>query len=145
MIKINRKVEYALISLKFLSELVPGELASASDICERYEIPYDPTSRVLQLMTKAKLLRSEHGTQGGYQIVRDLSRVTILDLSEILVGKTAIARCITGKSCELMKKCNIVSPLTKLNVQFIDFIKQIDLKTLLESSLPISVQEVRHG
>ena len=147
MLKINRKLEYALISLKYLINLKPGQRASANEICETFHIPFDPTSRVLQIMVKKNLLRSEHGTLGGYQISKDLSKVSFLELSEMILGKTALARCISGKSCSHQKKCNIVTPVNKIHQQIVHLLSQLNLQHILEQqeNLENPIEAAIHG
>ena len=59
MFKINRKIEYALIALKHMSAKSPGQLTSAKEVCDIYSTPFDPTSRVLQIMTQHEVLHAE--------------------------------------------------------------------------------------
>ena len=58
MFKINRKLEYALISLRHMSTKSPGQLTSAKEICDIYHTPFDPTSRVLQIMAQHEIVRA---------------------------------------------------------------------------------------
>lgn len=67
MFKINRKLEYALIALNHIGSVEKGELTTAKEICDTYNIPFDPTSRVLQIMTQKKILQAAHGVNGGYR------------------------------------------------------------------------------
>ena len=78
--KINRKVEYALIALKHMRGKAPGELTSAKEISSIYGSPFDVTARVMQVLTQKNILRSEQGAHGGYQITKDLNRVSVYDL-----------------------------------------------------------------
>src|SRR3990167_886200 len=96
MFKINRKIEYALISLKYMSSKSPGQLTSAKEICDVYRTPFDPTSRVLQIMAQNEVLHAEQGARGGYQIVRDLSKLTMKELSDMITGPIEIANCFHG-------------------------------------------------
>ncbi|MEK6554068.1 MAG: Rrf2 family transcriptional regulator, partial [Bdellovibrionota bacterium] len=66
--KMNRKVEYALMALKFMSSKEAGQLTSVKEICQSTGAPFDATSRVMQLMAQKKILKAEMGAQGGYQI-----------------------------------------------------------------------------
>lgn len=64
MFKINRKIEYALIALKHMSHKKPGQLTSAKEICDIYRTPFDPTSRVLQILSQNGILQAEQGARG---------------------------------------------------------------------------------
>ena len=135
MFKINRKIEYALIALKHMSSHHPETLTSAKEICDIYHTPFDPTSRVLQLMTQHGILHAEHGAQGGYQILQDLSKVTLSDLIEIITGPIQIANCFheTHSHCELTSSCNMISPMLNLNERMFRLFNQISLKDLIEA------------
>ncbi len=65
MFKINRKIEYALIALKYMSHKAPGQITSAKEICDMYNTPFDPTSRVLQIMAQHGIVQAEQGAKGG--------------------------------------------------------------------------------
>jgi Rrf2 family protein len=144
--KINRKLEYALIALKHMSQKIPGELTSAKEVSDSFHTPFDATARVMQQMAQQKggLLRSEHGATGGYQITRDLAKVSIHDLLEVIEGPTALVKCLHKPhskeiSCDLQETCNIVSPLTQLNHRLMEFYKSVSLKELLiEKASPLN-------
>ena len=92
--KINRKVEYALMALKHMRAKTPGELTSAKEICDSYGAPFDGMSRVLQVLGQTGILKSEQGAQGGYQITRDLSKVSLQEVIESISGKIEIAKSV---------------------------------------------------
>lgn len=137
MTKLNRKIEYALMALKYMSQKIPGELTTAKEVSENFQTPFDATARVMQVMASRGLLRVEHGAMGGYQITKDLSKVSMHDLYELLEGPTAIVKCIHKEEpCEISNTCNIVSPLSTLNKRLVDFYKGISLKDLLVDKSP---------
>jgi Rrf2 family protein len=130
--KLNRKVEYSLMALKHMSRKMPGELTSAKEVADSYQAPFDATARVMQLMAQSGILRSSPGVQGGYQITKDLSKVTLHDLMELIQGPTQIAKCLHKQEpCEIQSSCNIVSPVHALNQKLNDFYKNVTLKELL--------------
>ncbi|MGE5085873.1 MAG: RrF2 family transcriptional regulator [Bacillota bacterium] len=131
--KINRKLEYALMALKHMSQKIPGELTSAKEVSEAFHTPFDATARVMQQMAqKGGILRAEYGANGGYQITKDLAKVSIHDLVEVIEGPTALVKCLHKEApCEIQGTCNIVSPITNLNHKLIDFYKSVSLKDLL--------------
>ena len=117
MFKINRKIEYALIALKHMSHKKPGQLTSAKEICDIYRTPFDPTSRVLQILSQNGILQAEQGARGGYLIVKDLNTLSLRELSLLIVGPIEIANCFHGdySTCDISQTCHIISPMLTLN------------------------------
>lgn len=151
--KVHRKVEYALMALKHMIHKVPGELTTAKEIAETYQTPFDATARVMQVMAQKSWLKAEHGAFGGYQITRDLTKVSILDLIESILGPMEIAKCLQKKddSCEIKTTCNIATPMSVLNQRLIDFYKSINIRELLDhgqalkSTRPSHKERVENG
>ena len=134
MFKINRKIEYALISLKHMSHKSPGQLTTAKEICDAYHAPFDPTSRVLQIMAQQGILHAEQGAKGGYQVVKNLSKVTLKELSDTLIGPIEIANCFHGdySSCEITSACQIIAPMLNLNERINGLFGTIMVADLIE-------------
>lgn len=135
MIKLSRKMEYALVALKHMLNKRPGERSTAKEVSDTYNTPFDVTARVMQILAQSSLLKSEQGSQGGYSIIKDLSKVTVNDLIEIIEGPTQIVKCLQDEApCEVKTKCNIVSPVQQLNQRLIQFYSSVNLKDLLIST-----------
>lgn len=146
--KLNRKLEYALMAIKHMSQKIPGELTSAKEVSENFNTPFDATARVMQAMAQKGLLRAEHGAFGGYQITRDLSKVTMLQLLEIIEGPTAMVKCFGKESpCGIQGTCNIHSPVQVLQSKLNEFYGNITLRELLVESAKRKtvIEEVFHG
>lgn len=138
--KLNRKIEYALMAIKHMSQKSPGELTTAKEISEIYGSPIDATAKVLQRMTRYELLKSVQGVQGGYLIQKDLSRLSLHEFNEMILGRTAMVKCLPSghTPCEIQNRCNILGPINLLNEKLVNFYKSISVKELLEprKSLP---------
>lgn len=132
--KLNRKVEFALIALRHMNAKKPGVLTSGKEVSDLYGCSFDVTSRVLQKMAQAGILRSVHGAQGGYQIVRDLKSVSFYELNSLLTGPLGIAKCLhdDGGECEIRSSCNIVSPVQRLNERLRLFYQSLPVADLVE-------------
>lgn len=135
MFKINRKIEYALIGLKYMSTKSPGQLTSAKEICELYKTPFDPTSRVLQIMTQHGVLHAEQGAKGGYQIIKDLSKFSMRELSDMIIGPIEIANCFHGdySECPISATCHIIAPMLNLNESIKKLFATINVAELIGS------------
>ncbi len=135
MFKINRKIEYALISLRHMSCKQQGQLTSAKEICDIYHAPFDPTSRVLQLMAQAGIIKAEHGIYGGYMVIKDLNKVTFNELVNIVTGPIQLANCFHGNysHCDITGSCNVISPMLNLNERMSTLFQNISIADLLAS------------
>lgn len=115
----------------------PGQLTSAKEVTEKMGLPFDAVSRSLQSLSQKGLLRSEHGAQGGYQIVKDLSKISLYEVMEIVLGPLEIVKCVGEKeACDFVSKCNIQNPLMDLNLQLKSFLKSLTLQSLLKINHP---------
>lgn len=130
--KLNRKLEYSLIALKHMSQKRPGELTTAKEVSDSYHSPFDATARVMQMMAQSGMLKSEQGATGGYQITRDLAKVSLQELFDVIQGPTQIAKCMHKQDqCELKSNCNIISPISNLNQKLNEFYRNLTLRELL--------------
>lgn len=100
---------------------------------DKFQSPFDATARVMQVMAQNGILKSEQGAQGGYQITKDLSKVSLQDLMNMVQGgPTAVAKCLSSEEpCDLHSNCNILSPVNVLNQKLNDFYKNLSLRDLL--------------
>lgn len=144
--KINRKLEYALMALKYMTGKIPGELTSAKEVSDLFKTPFDATARVMQVMAQKGLLRSEQGALGGYQICKDLAKVSIHNLIEMIDGPTALVKCLHNEGpCGIQGTCNIVSPVTHLNTKLTEFYRGLSLKELLVVDHTAPLKEAHLG
>jgi Rrf2 family protein len=131
MIKLNKKVEYALMVLKHMADKGDGELSTAREICDKYNIPFDTTAKVMQQMNNADILLSTKGVKGGYTLNTNLDHISYLQLSELVEGKNISIDC-EDSNCSLISTCNISRPIKRLNEYLMYFFKDLTLKELLQ-------------
>ena len=130
MIKINRKVEYALMVLKLMNDKARSELTTAREVCDRYTLPFDTTAKVMQQMNGAGILQSLKGVKGGYTLARDLGSISYMELAELIEGKSFMMDCTDGH-CDLSQTCNISQPFKRLNDYLITIFNSLTLNELL--------------
>jgi len=118
-----------------MSAKAPGQLTSAKEVCDIYHTPFDPTSRVLQIMAQHEIVRAEQGAHGGYQILKDLSKVTLYDLTQFIEGPIQIVNCFHGDytHCGMTASCNVISPMLNLNERISELFKTINVRELISS------------
>jgi Rrf2 family iron-sulfur cluster assembly transcriptional regulator len=138
MTRMNRKIEYALIALKVMQskrqKLQTANRTSVKEICEQTGTPFDATARVMQIMAQHGLLQSEHGVNGGYTLIKDLTEVSMHELMTWILGPVEIAKCLhNDQTCELVKSCNITGPMTNLNQKLVGFYSKLSLSEVVHA------------
>ncbi len=117
MFKLSKKVEYGLIAMKHIA--ISGELnpCSAKEISDKYKIPYDLLSKILQKLKKHNLLASVQGTHGGYKLNENPEEISLATIFNAIEGFEYILDCGTGddpNNCKLYETCILSDPLQKI-------------------------------
>lgn len=124
MIHFNRKTEYALIAMEHMirkDDLKDGseevQVTSAREISEAYQVPYALLAKVLQKLAGRGLVKSVHGTKGGYVLAKNPQEVSVMNIMEIFEGSPALAECFKEEriTCPQWDGCRIKHPLAQLN------------------------------
>ncbi len=126
MLKITKKVEYALIAIKHLSEN-PKKLSSVSDMSTTYGIPREILAKTMQALAKENIVESVKGPQGGYRNKNKTSDISLNKFFEVLEGPTAIMDCYFESGCNHLSSCNIKTPIKKINDSVRDLFNNITL------------------
>jgi len=77
---ITRENDYALRMIRALAD---KEIKIAKKICDDENIPQNWGYKILKKMERAKMIKAFHGSGGGYQLVKDVSEITMLDILTI--------------------------------------------------------------
>lgn len=115
MLKLTRKVEYALIALRHLKGLNDGELSSAKEIAQKYSIPKELLAKVLQKLAQENIVRAVKGPTGGYRIITDPNSINMTNFFEIMEGPMAIMDCYFDSGCDQLSACTIRTPINRIN------------------------------
>lgn len=140
MIKINRKVEYALMVLNLMKDR-DHELTTAREVCDKFHTPFDTTAKVMQQMNTSGILKSHKGVKGGYTLARSLNDISYVDLVEIIEGTSFMMDCHEGP-CDLYHTCNITLPIKRLNDYAITIFKSLSVGELLSEDNLLALKKL---
>ena len=115
MLKITRKVEYALIALLQLKGKQDGELTTAKEIAENYAIPQELLAKVLQHLAREDVIKAVKGPSGGYMLKTDPNSINMTKFFEIMEGPMGIMDCYFDSRCDQLNACNIRTPINRIN------------------------------
>ena len=115
MLKITRKVEYALIALRHMQSNNKKGLASAKEIATIYGIPQQLLAKTLQQMARDNIIEAVQGPTGGYRILAKLDQISLKDFFEKLEGPLGMMDCYFESDCLQITSCNIRVPIQRIN------------------------------
>ena len=80
----------------------------ADEIAKEVHTPKSFLSKILQKLARADVVKSYRGAQGGFQLARDPSKISLLDVIVAVQGPVAMNICaVDQKACKLSNKCAI--------------------------------------
>ena len=125
MLQLSKKVEYGLIALRHMAMKPRGQVFTAKELAQEYDLPYELLAKVLQKLARAGIINSTQGVKGGYSFVKAPKEMPVSHIIRIIEEeKPMIAECYVDgpDSCYLFDNCTIRKPLGKiqrhLNVLF---------------------------
>ncbi len=117
MVRLSKRVEYGLIAIRHIATRTRGDVVTAKEIADCYQIPYELLAKVLQKLSRSGLITSHQGMRGGYTLAKNPNEVSVSMIIGAIEGTNmGIAQCMTDgpDSCEVFKVCTIKSPLSKV-------------------------------
>lgn len=133
MLRLSKKVEYALIALKLFAEH-PQNVYTSKQISEKYNIPYELLSKILQKLKKESILNSNLGMNGGYSLNKNAEEISINKVIQSIDGDINITECLQGKtkdSCTIFENCTIKDPMHKIQNELQSFFNEKKVSDLV--------------
>jgi FeS assembly SUF system regulator len=130
MLKMSRLTDYGTGVLAYLAS-AGDEPHSASAVAEQTGLPNATVSKILKLLTRAGLVTSHRGAQGGYVLSRPATEITAADVIDALEGPLALTECSTADStCELEAFCLVGNAWQRINIAIRRALDEISLAEL---------------
>jgi Rrf2 family protein len=103
----SKSCEYGLRAVLYIARESQGQRrTSLVQIAREIDSPAPFTAKILQILVKSKVVRSEKGAAGGFFFKpEDLSKTTIEDVVRAIDGEASYKECVLG-----MKKCSDAHP-----------------------------------
>lgn len=97
MLRFSEGVNLGIHALSYLASR-PGEAVTVAAIAEDLEISRDHLSKILQRLSKVRLVSAQRGPRGGYVLAQEPRAVTLLTVIEALEGPWFRPHCLLGGS-----------------------------------------------
>ena len=126
MLKLTRKLEYALIALRHM-QMKGDTLSSTKEIADIYTIPREILAKTLQQMARLKYIDAVQGPKGGYRIDNVLSKINLTQFVEEMEGPLEMVECNINSDCIQISTCNIRMPINKINQNIRSIFNKINI------------------
>lgn len=93
---IGRTGTHAIRALVVLAGLPPGQWAAAGEVARRIAAPPNYLGKLLQQMTRRRLVSSRKGLGGGFRLGRDPAEITLHDIIDTLEDVGRWSGCFLG-------------------------------------------------
>ncbi|GAB4170019.1 MAG: Rrf2 family transcriptional regulator [Calditrichia bacterium] len=131
MIKLSKKVEYALISIMHLEDSSPSEPISVRELVEDYKLPSELLGKILQKLVKHNIVESVQGVNGGYLLKTPLHEISLMDVISIVDGPIKFTKCSSRHdafcSCKQLKTCNIKNAIYHIQKDLVSYFESMTL------------------
>lgn len=97
MMQLTRAGEYGVRAVIYLAARPEGKIIFVGEISESQDIPKSFASKILQILVKSGLVRSQRGVKGGFMLAKPASQITLRDVIEVVEGPIFLNQCLKKK------------------------------------------------
>jgi len=128
---ITRNTDYALRAICYISKI--NDLVAVAELVNKLGVPKPFMRKILQRMTKEKILGSYKGQGGGFRLKRGADRIYITDIMRIFQGPLELNGCFLKKdACPNKGKCVLRKKIRFIEEQALRELKKITISSLIE-------------
>ncbi|HNW79523.1 MAG TPA: SUF system Fe-S cluster assembly regulator [Candidatus Competibacteraceae bacterium] len=137
MIRITREADYGILLMTGLAQ-AEGQPRSAAALAQQRRLPLPMVGKILKALTRAGLLNSQRGAQGGYSLARPASEISAADIIGALEGPLAITECSSERhdGCARQDHCEVSGHWPRINQAIYSALQGISLDDLSQPNPP---------
>ena len=134
--KISTKGRYALRLMIDLAQHDAAGYIPLRDISKRQEVSAKYLEQIVVQLSRAGLVTSTRGAQGGYQLARHPSEYTVGEILRITEGSMAPVACLENElnDCPRVDFCPTIKLWTGLYKTMIEYLDSVTIADLLNDS-----------
>ncbi len=131
---ITRDTDYAIRSLIFMARATkknPKRVITVDEIVKKDGLPERFLRRILQKLSKKKVLFSYKGKSGGFSFLIPPGKIKITEIIRIFQGEVNLTNCLLKSTiCPDINKCVFRKRLKKINAIIVKELEQIKITSL---------------
>ena len=127
----SRHCEYALQSVLYLALKPSGEMTNIKELTKVLEIPYHFLGKIMQDLTRKRILISLKGPTGGFALRRRPEEITLLEIVEAIDGNAFFHSCVLGfPECSSTQPCAVHGSWGSLREEIHDMLSKENIAQL---------------
>lgn len=132
--KISTKGRYALRMLLDLAEHQDGSFIALKDIAERQNISKKYLEQIIPIFNKSGILKTNRGSQGGYQLSKTPDKYTVGDILRLTEGSLSPISCAEEDpiECERSIDCAMLPVWQGLYKVICEYLDGITLQDIMD-------------
>lgn len=131
MFKINRRTEYALRGLRYLSKHPTNEAIMIREIAQAVDASPVFLAKIFQRLNAAGLVTSSRGVIGGFRLSKPPTKINLLEVLEATEGPISVNACVVDEhACNLTKSCAAHRIWSELRQMMNKELKKITIKDI---------------
>jgi len=130
----SKLTDYGIVLMTRLAEhSQAGENCSARDLARETGLPLPVVSKILKLLSKNRLLKSQRGANGGYSLARSATDISVSEVIGAMEGPIAVTECMdTPGDCRQEPVCPVRHNWRKINNAISSVLDAITVADMLE-------------
>lgn len=131
--EITTKGRYAVRIMADIARNNQGYVA-LSEVAERQQISIKYLEKIIAMLSKAKLVESMRGANGGYKLSKGLAEISVKQILDATGDSIKVATCTAGEECPKADTCDTVGVWNTLNGLINSYLESVTLKDLVEQT-----------
>src|SRR5712691_3265205 len=146
MLRFTKRADYGLMAIHFIASHGEDGAVSAKRIAGEFKIPQERLAKILQRLSKKRLITSHNGPKGGYVLTRAADEVTVGEVVRALEGPVRIVSCMAvNDDCPQFERCNLRRPVQKIQASISSMLDTMTLAELAaEPGVPAPALAILH-
>lgn len=130
--EITTKGRYAVRVMTDLAR--SGEFVSLNEVAMRQDISVKYLEKIVAMLSKANLVMSMRGVNGGYKLSLPPEKISVKDILSATGDSIKISTCLDTEICPKANKCDTIGVWNTLNDLINTYLENVTLKDLIDQT-----------
>ncbi len=137
---LSNSCRYGIRAIIYIASKQQGNNKTGiKQISKDLDLPTPFLAKILQQLAKQKILKSLKGPHGGFSLLRDQKKITMLDIVRTIDGEELFTNCIIhGKECTCVDRdkepCPLHDDYVKVRSELIDMFSHTTVYDLVKKA-----------